>query len=71
MIHNQSTAMKKLLLFPILFIGIEVHAQTISNYLSPPYPTNLTSSKSGSTIAWFSMIGAPEMFIQRVLTAIM
>ncbi|MDQ3683486.1 MAG: hypothetical protein M3352_10520 [Bacteroidota bacterium] len=44
--------MKKLLLFPILFIVIAVHAQTISNYLSPPYPTNLTSSKSGSTIAW-------------------
>ncbi len=44
--------MKKLLLFPILFIAIAVHAQTISNYLSPPYPANLTSSKSGSTIAW-------------------
>ena len=44
--------MKKLILFPILFIAIAVHAQTISNYLSPPYPTNLTSSKSGSTIAW-------------------
>ena len=44
--------MKKLLLFPTLFIVIAVHAQTISNYLSPPYPTNLTSSKSGSTIAW-------------------
>ncbi len=52
MIQNQSTAMKKLLLLPILFFVISVHAQTISKYLFPAYPTNLTSSKSGSAIAW-------------------
>lgn len=41
-----------LLLFPILFLVVPLPAQTISNYLSPAYPTNLTGSKSGSTIAW-------------------
>ncbi len=44
--------MKKLLVSPVLFIAIAIIAQTICNYLSPPYPTNLTSSKSGNTIAW-------------------
>lgn len=51
LITIQLTPMKKFLLFPILFIAISVNAQ-ISSYLSPPYPTYLTGSRNGSTIAW-------------------
>ena len=55
--------MKQLLFIPFLIIAISAHAQ-LSSYLAPPYPTNLTSSKNGSTMAWvFNDKGSRNIYI--------
>ena len=37
----------------LLLITVKISsAQTIENYLSPPFPTDLTGSANGKTIAW-------------------
>jgi dipeptidyl aminopeptidase/acylaminoacyl peptidase len=43
--------MKKLILLCVIIPQVAV-SQSISNYLSPAYPTGLTASNDGNTIAW-------------------
>ena len=47
------TAMKKTLLpFLLMLLCIPAFAQSISDYLSAPFPTGLVASPDGNSIAW-------------------
>ena len=55
--------MKKLLVL-FIFIVNNISAQTIEDYLSPAFPTELTASKDGKTIAWvFNDKGSRNIYI--------
>ena len=55
--------MKKISLFFIIISQV-ASAQTIDNYLSPPFPTDLTASANGKTIAWvFNDKGSRNIFL--------
>ncbi len=50
--------------FPLLIVTQFCSAQTIENYLTPPFPTDLTASPDGKTIAWvFNDKGSRNVFI--------
>ena len=54
--------MKKIFLF-LLIISQVASAQTIENLLSPPFPTGLTASADGKSIAWvFNNKGSRNIF---------
>ena len=55
--------MKKLIVF-CLFACEVLQAQTIENYLSPAFPSNLTASADGKTIAWvFNDKGSRNIYV--------
>src|SRR4030095_6045362 len=50
--------------FLLLIVTHFCSAQTIENYLAPPFPTDLTASPDGKTIAWvFNDKGSRNVFI--------
>src|SRR6185369_11941339 len=50
--------------FLLLILAHFCSAQTIENYLAPPFPTGLTVSSDGKTIAWvFNNKGSRNVFI--------
>ena len=55
--------MKKILF--LLLVAVKISsAQTIENYLSAPFPTDLTSSSNGKTIAWvFNDKGSRNIYV--------
>jgi dipeptidyl aminopeptidase/acylaminoacyl peptidase len=54
--------MKKILL--LILLTNHLSAQTIESYLSPPFPTELTATRDGKTIAWlFNDKGSRNIFI--------
>ena len=54
--------MKKYFLL-IIYISQIASAQTIENLLSPPFPTGLTASADGKSIAWvFNNKGSRNIF---------
>ncbi|MEO6290190.1 MAG: hypothetical protein ABIO76_09730, partial [Ginsengibacter sp.] len=56
--------MRKLLLLLPLFAVKVCSAQTIENYLSAPFPTNLVASSDGKTIAWiFNDKGSRNIYV--------
>ena len=55
--------MRKIIFFFILAVN-NVSAQTIESYLSAPFPTGLTSSIDGKTIAWiFNDKGSRNIYV--------
>jgi len=47
----------------LLFMPFCLHSQSISDYLSAPFPTELTSGKQGSNIAWvFNEAGSRNIY---------
>ena len=54
--------MKKILL--LILLTNHLSAQTIESYLSPPFPTELTATRDGKTIAWlFNDKGSRNIFV--------
>jgi hypothetical protein len=54
--------------FLLLMIANTCCAQTIENYLAPAFPTELTASADGKTIAWvFNDRGSRIFLLQTVL----
>src|SRR3954469_4629970 len=50
--------------FLLLMIADTCCAQTIENYLAPPFPTDLIASADGKTIAWvFNDKGSRNIFV--------
>jgi len=50
--------------FLFVLISNHVFSQTIEDYLSPAFPTELTASQDGKTIAWiFNDKGARNIFV--------
>src|SRR5215831_6488237 len=50
--------------FLLLIVTHFCSAQTIENYLSAPFPTDLTGSPDGKTIAWvFNDKGSRNVFV--------
>ncbi len=55
--------MKKILLL-LLLVSQLAYSQTISDLLSPPYPTSLTASPNGKSLAWvFNDKGSRNIYI--------
>src|SRR5678816_1024146 len=55
--------MKKIIVLFVLAIN-HVSAQTIENYLAAPFPTELTASPDGKTIAWvFNDKGSRNIYV--------
>src|SRR5262245_50940898 len=43
---------------------LHVYSQTIEAYLSPPFPSELTTSKDGRTVAWvFNNKGSRNIYV--------
>ncbi len=57
--------MRKLILpFVFVFLLTNINAQTISDYLSVPFPTELKSSADGKKIAWvFNDKGSRNIYV--------
>jgi hypothetical protein len=47
----------------LLFVPLCLHAQSIADYLSAPFPTELTTDKQGFSMAWvFNEAGSRNIY---------
>ena len=52
----------------LLFFPLCLHAQSIADYLSAPFPTELTTDKQGFSMAWvFNKLEAEIFIMQKAL----